>query len=119
MKIIVFGDSFARIFSLVKPETITVYPYKGATLKGLTKKNNSNRIRIEKIISNELTAKYAIFVFGQVDLNLSFYYDLIANGTETKYEQYIVDYTYWIQSICHPKKIKPPGRSTTPSATAW
>ena len=40
MRILVFGDSFGRIFSLVKPEIITVYPYKGATLKGLTKKNN-------------------------------------------------------------------------------
>lgn len=107
MKILVFGDSFSRIFSLVKPEIVTVYPYKGATLKGLTKKNNPNRIKIEKVINNEHTAKYAIFVFGQVDLNLSFYYDLVKNNTETKYNQYIIDYTYWIYSICHQKKIKP------------
>lgn len=43
----VFGDSFVKIFNLCKNRGMSVYKYKGATMKGLTNPSNRNRKHIE------------------------------------------------------------------------
>jgi hypothetical protein len=97
---LVFGDSFARIFSLFKETKFKIYGFKGATLKGLTKQSNQNRLAIEKIIKKTKNIKYVIFTFGQVDLNLSFYYDIVNNnGIPKDNKQYITEYVNWIQCL--------------------
>jgi hypothetical protein len=103
--ILVFGDSFAKIFTLFKENIVKVYSYKGGTLKGLTKINNENRLSIEKIIKKNKKIKYVIFSFGQVDLNLSFYYDVIKNNGHIPtdggkyYAEYIKLYVEWIANL--------------------
>ena len=78
--IFVFGDSFAKFFTLVNKSVVSVYSFKGATLKGVIKPTNQNKISIENTISQaikqNINITHIIFVFGQVDLNLSFYYDI-------------------------------------------
>jgi hypothetical protein len=97
---IVFGDSFARIFSLFKENKFKIYGFKGATLKGLTKPSNQNRLTIEKIINKNKKIKYVIFTFGQVDLNLAFYYDIVNNnGISKDIKQYIKEYIHWINNL--------------------
>lgn len=39
----VFGDSFAKIFTLCRNKNMTVKKFKGATMKGLSNPNNKNR----------------------------------------------------------------------------
>ena len=41
-----FGDSFARLFTLVNHPDIGVKAYKGGSAKGLTKEANENRLDI-------------------------------------------------------------------------
>jgi hypothetical protein len=102
---VIFGDSFARIFSLFKDTKFKIYGFKGATLKGLTKLNNENRNSIEKIIKKNKNIKYVIFSFGQVDLNLSFYYDIVKNNgnipksSSEYYMEYINKYIEWISNL--------------------
>lgn len=105
--ILVFGDSFAKIFTLIKKKVMIVNSYKGATIKGLMKPNNKNRLDIENKLKNSKCISHVIFTFGQVDLNLSFYYDLcknlkIINPTETlpgQYNKLINEYISWISAI--------------------
>lgn len=103
--IFVFGDSFARVFSLFKESNVQVYAYKGATLKGLAKPTNENRLAIERIIKKNKNISCAIFSFGQVDLNLSFYYDVTKNqgkipfSAAEYYSEYINKYVEWIANL--------------------
>lgn len=105
--ILVFGDSFAKIFTLIKDNIIKVHSFKGATLKGITKPDNENRKEIEQILLKKKNIKYAIFVFGQVDINLSFYYDKChsKNKSENKniFSSYNSDilknYVNWISNL--------------------
>jgi hypothetical protein len=48
---LIFGDSFVKIFTSCLNKDVIVYKYKGATIKGLTKPENKNRIDIEKKIA--------------------------------------------------------------------
>jgi hypothetical protein len=77
-KILIFGDSFSNTFKSFKDPNIKVFTYKGATAKGLTKINNENRKDILKNINKDPNFKGClIFVFGNVDLHLSYYYNLL------------------------------------------
>ena len=51
MSTYVFGDSFIGPFKLIADKNIKIYKFKGATLKGLTKENNENRIKIEDVVT--------------------------------------------------------------------
>ena len=48
---LIFGDSFSRIFSLVRHAEIGIKPYKGGSAKGLTKPGNTNREDIAKTLA--------------------------------------------------------------------
>jgi len=69
-----FGDSFVRLFSLVKNRGLRVRAYKGATAKGLTKGDNSNRKDILKQLRRRPNTTRAVFVFGNVDVQMSYYF---------------------------------------------
>eukprot|EP00493_Phyllostaurus_siculus_P022902 UN23236 len=69
-----FGDSFVRLFSLVKNRGLRVRGYKGATAKGLTKVDNSNRKDILKQLRRRPNTTRAVFVFGNVDVQMSYYF---------------------------------------------
>jgi hypothetical protein len=103
--IYVFGDSFSRVFTLFKDSRMQVFSYKGATLKGITKNTNDNRLAIERAIKKNKNITHAVFSFGQVDLNLSFYYDIvknngiIPNGGCAHYSEYIKQYIGWVSNI--------------------
>ena len=69
-----FGDSFSRIFTLVNHPQIYIKAYKGASAKGLTKPKNENRIDILETLENKPGTKAAIFVFGNVDVHMSYWF---------------------------------------------
>ena len=60
------GDSFSRIFSLVRHAEIGIKPYKGGSAKGLTKPGNTNREDIAKTLAQRPGTHTAVFVFGSV-----------------------------------------------------
>ena len=43
MTTLVFGDSFVGAFSLIDDDNLKIYRFKGATMRGLGKKENENR----------------------------------------------------------------------------
>ena len=72
---IVFGDSFIGPFKLLDDNNLKVYKFKGATMKGIGKKNNKNAITINNTVKkNKNKINCLMFNFGQVDLHFSFYY---------------------------------------------
>ena len=75
---IIFGDSFARIFTLVSNPEVGVKAFKGATAKGLTKEANENRADIVKVLSTRPDTQCSVFVFGNVDVHMSHYYNKYA-----------------------------------------
>ena len=68
-----FGDSFIGIFKLIDDPNNHIHKYKGATMKGLLKEDNENRINIIKTINSYKNINCCIFSFGQVDLHFSYY----------------------------------------------
>lgn len=80
LKTLVFGDSFVNFLSLIK--TFKIKKFSGKTLKGITKKDSP----IFKIMS-KMTKSYRtndiVFGFGNVDLHISFYYDLFTKPEYT------------------------------------
>lgn len=80
---LVFGDSFAGIFTLLRPSArVKVVKFKGGTAKGLTKEGHENKATILNYVKNNVSAKCCIFSFGQVDIHLSFYFDLVKKGAD-------------------------------------
>ena len=71
-----FGDSFVRLFGLVKHPDIMIHPYKGASCRGLGKEGNENREDILRRLEARPNTRGAVFVFGNVDVHLSYYYCL-------------------------------------------
>ena len=71
-----FGDSFVRLFGLVRHPDVSVHAFKGATCRGLGKEGNENRVEITRRLAAKPEAKVAIFTFGNVDVHFSYYYSL-------------------------------------------
>jgi len=69
-----FGDSFVRLFGLVKHREVRLQAFKGASAKGLTRETNENREQIEKVMAVHPAAQMAVFVFGNVDVHLSWFW---------------------------------------------
>ena len=65
---LLFGDSFVRLFGLVKHADIKIHAYKGATARGLSKEKNEHRVHIAKQLATRAAAgkeaRAAVFVFG-------------------------------------------------------
>jgi len=71
---LIFGDSFARKFTLTKNNNIKVWGFSGATMKGLSRENDTSKKIREHVARNKKKLKCLIFSFGQVDLHHSYYY---------------------------------------------
>ena len=69
-----FGDSFVRLFSLLKHKDILVKAYKGAAAKGVAKTDNTNRIDMANTLTHHPLAQHLVCVFGNVDVHMSYYY---------------------------------------------
>ena len=69
-----FGDSFIRLFGLVKHSSVRIHPFKGASAKGLGRDGNENRQAIARAIRHTPNVERCIFCFGSVDVHLSYYY---------------------------------------------
>lgn len=65
-EVIFFGDSFIRMFTLVKNRDIRVEAFKGASAKGLTRDGNQNRDKIIGLVQ-KVRPKRVIFCFGRYD----------------------------------------------------
>lgn len=101
---IVFGDSFAGIFKLLDAKAcVKVVVLKGSTAKGLTKPDHQNRSKIGQIV-NQYRPTCCLFSFGQVDVHLSFYYDLLVKGIDhlPNLREIASQYVEFIASIEHP-----------------
>jgi hypothetical protein len=98
-KILVFGDSFSNIFNSFKDPKIKVFKYKGATAKGLTKNDNINRKDILKNIKKykDITG-CLVFVFGNVDLHFSYYYNLLLKN-KFDIKEIITSYVKFVDSL--------------------
>ncbi len=74
----VIGDSFIGIFTLLnKNANMKVLKVKGGTLKGFSREGNDAQVTIRRLLESPVPFRCGLFGFGQVDMNLSFYYDLI------------------------------------------
>jgi hypothetical protein len=100
MSIYVFGDSFVGPFTLVKDANLKIYKFKGATMRGLTKDDNKNRLDILDIIKKQNNKiNCMIFNFGQVDLYFSYYYTKFVNKKKFMVDEFIKEYVQFINSI--------------------
>ena len=98
---IFFGDSFIRLFGLVKNPSITVKPFKGASAKGLTRAGNDNRLEICHIVKSraDRTDRW-VFCFGSVDVNLSYYHKKFhLNEGEIDLEEIAKNYVDFVASL--------------------
>jgi len=84
IKTYIFGDSFVGPFTLIKNNEVYVHKFKGATAKGLTKPSNENKKFIEDILLKRSDPpKCIVFNFGNVDVHLSFYYNIFVKNEST------------------------------------
>jgi len=72
-KILFFGDSFVRLFSLMKHSHVEVQGFKGASSKGLGREGNGNRATILQQIQ-KYRPERIVLNFGSVDVHLSYYF---------------------------------------------
>lgn len=72
-KVVFFGDSFVRMFGLIEHASLRVHAFKGASAKGLGRQQNENRRKITEIVQRA-PAERLVFLFGSVDIHLSYYY---------------------------------------------
>ena len=96
-----FGDSFARIFTLVSHPDVGVKAFKGATAKGLTKDHNENRQDIVKLLAARPGTQWAVFVFGNVDVHMSHYFCRYAREPpeDPSYEKIAQDYVAFVSGL--------------------
>ncbi len=99
MTTIIFGDSFIGPFKLLNDNNLNLYKYKGATINGLTKENNKNRINIIKILKQINTPKCIIFNFGQVDLYFTYYYKKFVQNKKFLMNSIIKKYIEFINNL--------------------
>ena len=83
-----FGDSFVRLFGLVRHPDVSVQAFKGATCRGLGKEGNENRVEITRRLAAKPETKVAIFTFGNVDVHFSYYYSLHGKAAPQRHQPY-------------------------------
>ena len=97
-----FGDSFVRLFGLVRHPEVSVHAFKGATCRGLGKRGNENREEIMRRLATRPEAnKVAMFVFGNVDVHFSYYYSLHGKAVPQRidFEGIARDYVEFIAAL--------------------
>lgn len=90
---IIFGDSFIGPFSLLNDDKLIVKKFKGKTMRGISKINSDDYNILINILNKQKEINginYVLFMFGQVDIVFSIYYEiLIKNNYNIK--QYLED----------------------------
>jgi hypothetical protein len=81
-KIMFLGDSFVRLFGLLQHPEVFVKAFKGASAKGLGRDGNPNRETIRRQVQQQQPDRI-IFVFGNVDVHLSYYFTKYAKDGPT------------------------------------
>lgn len=94
----VFGDSFTFPFTLVDMGALKVHRFSGATASGVSKPENRNRRRIDDVLSKG-GAPCALFVFGTVDLHLSYYHNLWEKGKRTDFAAIARRYLAFVRGL--------------------
>lgn len=94
MKVKVFGDSHSRIFKYLKPKNIEfdLKFISGATITGFGKRHSSLNVKnniLEFLRNNTIDYKFIILKFGQVDIDLGYYYKIVLKGLNLDYKKYI------------------------------
>ena len=84
MKVQVFGDSHSRIFKYLKPKNIefNLKFISGATITGFGKRHSSLNVKnniLDFLKNNTINYKFIILKFGQVDIDLGYYYKIVIN----------------------------------------
>jgi hypothetical protein len=98
MSIYIFGDSFTELFSLVDNKNLNVITIKGSTIRGITKPNNENRLKIINTLKKANNIKCLIFNFGQVDIYFSYYYKYVKNE-KFEMEKIVKNYVEFIANL--------------------
>ena len=79
--ILVFGDSFAGVFKLFPRHEVSTRVFGGATAKGLNNaQSESGANPIIRSMARKIRHGRVIFVFGNVDIHLKFYYKCVTSG---------------------------------------
>jgi GR25 family glycosyltransferase involved in LPS biosynthesis len=102
----VFGDSHARIFNKlnIKNLLINCNYISGASITGLPRHNSTLETK-DKIIKylKYNNCDYLILKFGQVDIDLGYYYKLVVKDIKISKESYIINlicnYSIFIKSL--------------------
>jgi len=97
-----FGDSFVRLFGLMKHPQLRIKGYKGATACGLSRQSNPNRRDILSILqryggeerSNRL--EHIVFCFGNVDVHLSYFYKKYASDEAIDLDTIAAEYIAFV-----------------------
>lgn len=106
MHIAIFGDSHSRIFKHIKIKNLNIYVnnISGATILGLPKRISTLNIR--NTIINYLKKNktdYLILKFGQVDMELAYYYKLIVKKEKITKNDFIsnliLNYNIFLKNI--------------------
>ena len=88
-KVLFFGDSFVRLFGLIKHSDVRVRGFKGATAKGIGKQDNPNALEISRTLGDRMDSSSSdpldrvILSFGNVDVHLSYFYKKYGESGET------------------------------------
>jgi hypothetical protein len=98
MSIYIFGDSFTEPFSLVDNKNLHVITMKGSTIRGITKTNNKNRLKIINTLKRANNIKCLIFNYGQVDIYFSYYYKYVKNE-KFEFEELVKNYIEFIANL--------------------
>lgn len=118
MKVAVFGDSHSAYFSIT-PQLRNVLGYnfsslrvdlkkmKGATIKGLGRRKSSletNKRVVDFVSSPEFSSiDYLVLAFGQVDIELGYYYSRYVKGDDLGFELHcrdvVLSYKEFVKSL--------------------
>lgn len=99
MTTLAFGDSFIGPFSLIKDENLKIHKFRGATMRGIGKKENENRIKIIETVNKNKDINCMIFSFGQVDLNFSYYYNKFITKKNFMISSIVKNYIDFIKNL--------------------
>lgn len=99
LKIMFFGDSFVRLFGLLKHPEMRVEGFKGASSKGLGRESNENRASILKQIKQHRPERI-VLCFGSVDVHLSYYFTkYVKEGPTIDLVEVVKSYVSFVSSL--------------------
>lgn len=103
-----FGDSFVGCFTLLPSKhNFVLKKFKGATAKGLTRATNENRQTVLSTVKRLYEKRacrpvnQAVFVFGNVDVHMSYYYCRYHKKKAIDFEEIACAYVSFVASVPH------------------